>query len=277
MFHRTWPAPAKLNLMLRITGRRADGYHELQTVFQFLDFSDQLTFKLLAEDAIRRESHLPDVAEEDDLVIRAASLLKKETGTSKGVSIFLEKKLPMGGGVGGGSSDAATTLVALNELWQTGVPLSRLREIGVQLGADVPVFLYGRSAWAEGIGDKLSPIELPESWYLVLKPPCFVSTSEIFCDQQLTRAASRITIRDFLAGETENYCLPVVKKRYPEVAEAMRWLTQFAAARLTGTGACIFAAFTTEQEARAVLEKVPDKYFAFVAKGMNRSPLFGDC
>jgi len=271
---KTWPAPAKLNLMLRIIGRRTDGYHELQTVFQFLDFSDHLTFTVIEEDAIKREHDIPGVSEADDLVLKAARLLKEVTGVKTGISIHLEKKLPIGGGIGGGSSDAATTLYALNQIWETGLSIERLQELGLQLGADVPVFLHGHAVWAEGVGEKFTDVNPAENWYLVLKPSCFVSTAAVFSDENLPRNDNKITISDFIKGERGNSCLKIVKKSYPEVAQAIQWLLQFAPAYLTGTGACVFAAFEAEQEALEILAKVPKQYTAFVAKGQNKSPLF---
>jgi 4-diphosphocytidyl-2-C-methyl-D-erythritol kinase len=268
-----WPAPAKLNLMLRVVGRRADGYHELQTVFQFIDRADALHFEVTGDGAVAREGGPGEVAPEDDLTVRAARLLQRETGTARGVRIRLEKRLPLGGGLGGGSSDAATTLAALNRLWGLDLPPERLAELGLQLGADVPVFLFGRAAWGEGVGERLEAVELPEPWYLVLQPSCQVSTRDVFQDPELTRNSPRLTIRDFIAGQHGNDCLPVVAARYPEVAWAVRWLGQFGEARLTGTGACVFAAFDTEQHARNALGQLPPEMNGFVARGRNTSAL----
>lgn len=267
-----WPAPAKLNLMLRITGRRADGYHELQTVFQFLDLADELRFRVRQDESISC-SGIPGLEHEHNLVVRAARLLQTTTETRLGAEISVHKNLPMGGGLGGGSSDAATTLLALNRLWGTKLETARLAELGLLLGADVPVFVYGQAAWAEGIGEELTPVTLPEPWYLVLEPPVHVSTGEIFCDSGLTRDADRIKIRHFLAGQHDNHCLPVVRNRYPEVGQALDWLDNYAEARLTGTGACIFAAFQARQEAESVLSEMPAGLTGFVAKGLNLSPL----
>ncbi len=267
-----WPAVAKLNLMLRITRRRADGYHELQTVFQFLDLYDQLSFQIRQDGNISC-SGIPGLQDKDNLIVRAARLLQQNAHTNLGADIHIEKRLPMGGGLGGGSSDAATTLLALNQLWNTGLERPQLADLGLQLGADVPVFIYGQAAWAEGIGEKLTPVSLPEAWYLVVNPAVHVSTSEIFCDSRLTRDADRITIRDFLAGQNSNYCLPVVRNRHPEVGEALDWLNNFAEARLTGTGASIFAAFQSQAEAEALLGKLPEKWSGFVARGLNQSPV----
>lgn len=270
---RLWPAPAKLNLMLRIVGQRADGYHLLQTVFQFLDVADELGFVVRQDGLIRRLGELPGVPEEDDLVVRAAHLLQTAAGCSQGVEITLHKHLPMGGGLGGGSSDAATTLVALNRLWGCGFSLHQLAELGLRLGADVPVFVHGVAAWAEGVGEQLTPLSLAEPWYLLLVPPCHVATAAVFSAPDLTRDSPRIKIRDFLAGSVENDCVPAVCRRYPEVAEAMAWLGRFAKPRLTGTGATVFASFADEAAAREVLEQVPGRYQAFLARGLNRSPL----
>ncbi len=269
----TWPAPAKLNLMLRITGRRSDGYHLLQTVFQFLDTGDDLRFQPRKDGVIMRAGELPGVPREQDLVVRAARLLQRESDVGLGVDIVLRKRLPMGAGLGGGSSDAATTLVALNQLWDAGFSIDRLAEMGLSLGADVPVFVRGEAAWGEGVGERLEPLDLPKPWYLVLIPPCHVSTAEIFSDPDLTRDAPRIRIRDFLAGSRGNDCLPVVRRRYPEVGEALDWLGRFAEPRLTGTGAAVFASFDVEDAARRVCRQVPGKYRTILARGLNRSPL----
>lgn len=270
---RPWPAPAKLNLFLHITGRREDGYHLLQTVFQFLDHVDLLHFNTRQDGKIRRMSDLPGVPEESDLVIRAARLLQQVSGCTQGVDIRLDKRLPMGGGLGGGSSDAATTLVALNRIWSLNLPNARLAQLGLQLGADIPVFIHGHAAWAEGIGEKLTDVELPEPWFLVLNPPVHVTTSEIFNAMELTRDCPPITIRDFLTGQTGNVCQAVVKKRHAEVAEALVWLGQHGKAMMTGTGACVFAAFEQETQAREVFSARPRGWQGFVAKGCNRSPL----
>jgi 4-diphosphocytidyl-2-C-methyl-D-erythritol kinase len=268
-----WPAPAKLNLFLHITGRREDGFHLLQTVFQFLDYGDELYFTLRDDGVVSRVSDLPGVAAESDLVVRAARLLQAETGCPRGVDIRVEKRLPMGGGLGGGSSDAATTLVALNALWRLGLPEERLAALGLGLGADVPVFVRGRAAWAEGVGERLEPVDLPEPWYLVLVPPVGVATAAVFGAPELTRDCPAITIRDFLAGMGENVCEPVVRRRFPAVAEALDWLAGYAPSRMTGTGCCVFAAFADESEARGVLAQLPAGWSGFVARGRNRSPL----
>ncbi len=270
-----WPAPAKLNLFLHITGRREDGYHLLQTVFQFLDFGDRLRFCLREDGIIRRGSDLPGVAAEEDLVIRAARLLQQTAGIEQGVEIHVEKRLPMGGGLGGGSSDAATTLVALNRLWGCHLTESALARLGLQLGADVPVFIHGRAAWAEGVGEALVPVALPQPWFVVLCPPVTVSTAEVFSAPQLRRDCPPITIRDFLAGgPVENVCERLVRKQYPEVDRALHELAAFAPARMTGTGACVFAAFENEAGARQAYGELAHAWTGFVARGCNQSPLF---
>jgi len=273
MQDKPWPAPAKLNLFLHITGRREDGYHLLQTVFQFLDYGDQLHFSPRTDGMIRRLNNLPGVPDDDDLVVRAARLLQDVSGCTQGVDIHVDKFLPMGGGLGGGSSDAATTLVALNRLWSLNLSTSLLANLGLQLGADVPVFVHGHAAWAEGVGEKLTDVELPEPWFLVLVPSVQVPTSEIFNAPELTRDCPPITIRDFLGGQGGNVCQALVANRYPEVAEALAWLGKYGKAVMTGTGACVFAAFEQEARARKVFAARPDGWQGFVAKGCNRSPL----
>ncbi|WP_275097718.1 4-(cytidine 5'-diphospho)-2-C-methyl-D-erythritol kinase [Sedimenticola hydrogenitrophicus] len=268
-----WPAPAKLNLMLRVVGCRPDGYHLLQTVFRFVDYGDRIAFRIRSDGAIRRPLGNAAVPESEDLMVRAARLLQQQAGLSLGADISLVKNIPMGGGLGGGSSDAATVLVALNRLWQVDYSLEKLAELGLRLGADVPVFVRGQAAWAEGVGELLTPLRMPPAWYLVVVPDCHVSTADVFNDPQLTRNAPRTTIRDFLAGSQVNDCLPVVLNHYPEVAAAVRWLETFAPARLTGTGGAVFAEFAGEAEARRVLQQVPDLYKAFVARGLDSSPL----
>lgn len=273
MIKKVWPAPAKLNLFLHITGRRSDGYHQLQTVFQFLDYHDELYFSIRQDNQITLTPALKNVANDDNLVIRAARLLQQKTRCDLGVDIQIEKRLPLGGGIGGGSSNAATTLVALNQIWNLGVSLEDLMALGLTLGADVPIFIKGEASWAEGIGEKLSPINLPEPWYLLLIPPCQVSTREIFLDSQLTRDTSAIKIHNFLSGHGRNDFEPVVRRRYPEVAEALDWLAQFAPARMTGTGACVFAAFADFNTAAQVAEQITAPFKGVVTKGLNRSPL----
>ena len=269
-----WPAPAKLNLFLHITGQRPDGYHLLQTVFQFLDFGDRLRFRPRDDTQVRRVNNLPGVAEDDDLVVRAARLLQEHCQPVRGVDIEVDKRLPMGGGLGGGSSDAATTLVALNSLWQCGLDEPALMQLGLGLGADVPVFIQGQAAWAEGVGEILTAVELAEPWFVVLCPSITVSTAEVFSSPQLRRDCPPITIRAFLAGgDVHNVCEPLVRERYPEVDAALRDLEAFAPARMTGTGACVFAAFDEEMTARQAYTALADKWSGFVARGMNTSPL----
>jgi len=268
-----WPAPAKINLFLHIVGRREDGYHLLETVFQFLDYGDELHFELRDDNRICRVNDVPGVAEADDLVVRAARSLQQASGCNRGVDIRLEKKTPMGGGLGGGSSDAATVLVALNQLWGLGLSVDQLAELGVALGADVPVFVRGFAAWAEGIGELLTPIELPEPWFVVVHPQCHVSTAEIFSDSALTRDKQSLTMSAFLAGHGSNVFEAVVRKRYPEVDKALNWLSNFSEPRMSGSGACIFAAFPSKNEAQAVLQQLPDQWRGFIAQGRNRSPL----
>jgi 4-diphosphocytidyl-2-C-methyl-D-erythritol kinase len=273
-FSGPWPAPAKLNLLLRIVGRRADGYHELQTVFQFLDRADRLFFRVRSDGEVRREAGPAGVAEDADLTVRAARLLQTRAAPGAGVDIRIDKRLPMGGGLGGGSSDAATTLVALNRLWRIGLGEDTLVDLGLSLGADVPVFIRGRAAWAEGVGERLHALILPQPWYLVLTPDCHVSTGAVFSDPELTRNSPRITIADFLAGDETNDCLAVVRRGYPPVDAALRWLQQVCGqARLTGTGACVFAAFERREAAESLLAQVPSGLSGFVARGRNRSPL----
>lgn len=269
-----WLAPAKLNLFLHITGQRADGYHTLQTVFQFLDIADQVRLRVTPGGEIRRITPLENITPDQDLSVRAARLLQTEAGVTRGVDISIEKRLPMGGGLGGGSSDAATVLVALNRLWDIGFSEDRLADLGLQLGADVPVFVRGWSAWAEGVGEQLSPITLPEPWYLVLVPPVTVSTAEIFPAAELTRHTPPIRIPDFLSGAGGNDCEAVVRGRYPVVGQFLDWLSQFGQARLTGTGACVFAAFPEREDAQHALAQLPDSWRGFIARGCNKSPLF---
>lgn len=273
----TLPAPAKLNLFLHITGRRADGYHELQTVFQLLDYGDTLTFSPRHDSALALSVggsvSLDRVTPSDNLVLRAAHALRERGGRPDlGADIHLEKRLPTGGGLGGGSSDAATTLLGLNRLWRLGLEEDALADIGVALGADVPVFVRGRSAWAEGIGERLTPLALPERWYLVIHPGCQVSTAAVFSHAQLTRDTPTITISAFFAGPTRNDCEVLVRRLAEPVDRALTWLEPFASARLTGTGACVFAAFDSEAAAREVLARVPTRWQAFVARGLDRSP-----
>ena len=274
----TLPSPAKLNLFLHIVGRRPDGYHELQTLFQFLDYGDDITFTLTPDQpGVRLADPVPGVADEDNLIIRAARALEaRATTTLPGVTISLVKRLPMGGGLGGGSSNAATTLLGLNYLWQLDLSLEELAEIGLSLGADVPVFIRGHAAFGEGVGEKLTPVNPPEDWFVVLKPACDINTRKIFSEEGLTRDTPKIKIAPAFEGDASRYrndCEDVVRKLYPEVNQSLEWLSQFGPARLTGTGACIFGRFPTESAARIIWESKPSGITGFVAKGVNHSPL----
>ena len=271
---RKWPAPAKLNLMLRITGQRADGYHLLQTVFQFVDWCDWLVFTHTEAGRVSLKKPLAGVPEESDLTVRAANLLKQKSGFDGGVQIEVEKNLPMGGGLGGGSSDAASTLVALNSIWELGLSQRQLLDLGLQLGADVPVFVFGHSAWAEGVGEVLTEIMVPEQWFVIIKPNCHVDTRKIFSEKKLTRNSKPVKISDFIAGLHQNDCVDVVRELYPLVDEALSDLSEFAEARLTGTGACVFAQFASEQAAREAFFVLQKKWRAHLAKGVNSSPLY---
>ena len=266
-------SPAKLNLMLHITGRRDDGYHLLETVFQFIDLCDRLEFRLGGDGSIRREAGNTPIAAADDIIVRAAELLQTRYKVRQGVRIAVDKHIPIGGGLGGGSSNAATCLLALNRLWNLGLRLDELAAIGLEIGADVPVFVHGRAAWATGIGEQLQSIELDEPNYLVIDPGIAVSTAQIFASQELTRNCDPLTIRAFLRGSGSNVCEPVVRKLYPQVGTAIDWLNQYAEARMSGTGACVFAAFDSLELAEEVKSRVPEKWNGFVAKAMNSNPL----
>jgi 4-diphosphocytidyl-2-C-methyl-D-erythritol kinase len=268
-----WLAPAKLNLFLHIIGRRADGYHELQTVFQLVDLYDTVEIAVRPDGVIERVADLPDVPAVQDLTLRAAHVLKKASGTVLGASVRVRKRIPMGGGLGGGSSDAATTLLALNQLWQCNLSRDDLAQLGLGLGADVPVFIYGQNAWADGIGEKLTPIALPLQWFLIIHPRISISTAEIFQAPELTRNSPRLTMRDFLQGGGRNDCEIVVRQRYPEVAEVFQWLGPRVAARLSGTGACVFASFNRAIDAERVAAHVPDNWTAFVVRGLDHGPI----
>jgi 4-diphosphocytidyl-2-C-methyl-D-erythritol kinase len=272
-----WPAPAKLNLFLHILGRRPDGYHELQTCFQFIDLCDEISIELRSDGLIRRVVEIPGLPAEADLCIRAAKSLQQASGCALGADIGLAKKVPIGGGLGGGSSDAATCLLALNHLWGLHWPREKLAALGLKLGADVPVFVHGRVAWAEGVGERLTPLYPPlapaEANYLILKPNVLVSTAAVFQDPELTRNSAPITIHGFLASGGRNDCLGVVRRRYPEVAHALDWLSVFGSARLTGTGACVFLACETKDLAQEIMRKVPPEFEGFLARGLNDSPL----
>lgn len=267
------PAPAKLNLMLHITGRRDDGYHLLQSVFQFIDLCDWLEFDVATDGGIRRLDSTTPVAAEDDIVLAAAGLLQGRYDVDQGVGIRIDKRIPIGGGLGGGSSDAATCLLALNQLWGLGLSLSELAAIGLELGADVPVFVQGRAAWAGGVGEVLEALDLKEPVYLVIDPGTAISTAQIFAAEELTRHCDPITIRAFLRGAGTNVCEPVVRKLYPQVGEVIDWLSQFGVARMTGTGACVFVEFDSLRQAEAVKSQIPNSWVGYVARAMNRNPL----
>ena len=279
-----YPAPAKLNLFLHVVGRRRDGYHLLQTVFRFIDYGDELAFRIRDDAVIHRTTQLDGVPEDGDLCVRAARLLQQHTGSRLGADIELVKRLPLGGGLGGGSSDAATTLIALNRLWKTGLPRAELQELGLLLGADVPAFIFGRSAFAEGVGERLQELVLEPAWYLVLVPEAAVSTAEIFSAPELTRNTNAITIAAFSVGHGlnepgfmvtgRNDLEPVVVRRYPQVALHLEWLRQYGDARMTGSGACVFCAFGSEAQAARILAKVPAGMRGFVARGLDRHPLW---
>jgi 4-diphosphocytidyl-2-C-methyl-D-erythritol kinase len=273
LWQRHWAAPAKLNLFLHVVGRRPDGYHLLQTVFRLIECCDRLRFEPRTDAGVRLTQPLPGVPEDDDLCVRAARLLQSETGCRRGADIGLHKAIPMGGGLGGGSSDAASVLIALNRLWQLDLPKSRLVALALRLGADVPFFLHGGNAFGEGIGERLTALELPPAWYLVLVPPVKIPTAEIFADPGLTRDTKIVTISSFSAGFGHNDLEPVVCRRYPVVAAHLAWLRQYGDARLSGTGACVFAQYPTEAQARSVLESVPRGMRGFVAAGRDRHPL----
>ena len=272
---REWPAPAKLNLFLHVVGRRSDGYHLLQTVFRFLDHGDTLRCERRTDGRIVRAEPLPGVAPASDLVVRAAEALRDATGASAGVTLHLDKRLPMGGGLGGGSSDAATTLIALNHLWHTGLDSSRLQAIGLRLGADVPIFIHGRSAFAEGVGERFSEVLLPPAWYLVLVPAVSVPTPEIFRSPLLRRDTPAVSARDWRPGEGRNDLEPVACSLFPEVERHLAWLRTYGNARMSGSGACCFVDFASEAQARAALAALPAGMRGFVARGIDRHPLAG--
>lgn len=275
----TWPSPAKLNLFLYITGRRADGYHELQTLFQFLDYGDTLEITLNTDGQLAMASSLHQVADEDNLILRAAQRLKQRAladqriTDSAGARFSVQKNIPMGGGLGGGSSNAATVMVALNHLWKCGYTPEQLAEEGLALGADVPVFIRGFAAFAEGVGEQLQPAQPAEKWYLVAHPGVSIPTPQVFQDPALTRDSEHRTLNQLMDAPWHNDCEPVVRKRFRKVDELLVWLLEYAPSRLTGTGACVFAEFDTEDAARQVLELAPEWITAFVARGLNVSPL----
>lgn len=268
-----FPSPAKLNLFLYITGQRADGYHELQTLFQFLDFGDEIEITPTQSGEIILLNPIDGVPNEHNLIYRAAKLLQKQTACSQGAKMLLTKRLPMGGGVGGGSSNAATVLVALNQLWQTGLSLEQLAELGLTLGADVPIFVRGFAAFAEGVGEKLTPCQPQEKWYLVLKPNVSIPTPFVFKHPDLPRNTLKRNLEASLSRPWENDCEKVVRDQYAEVDELLKWLLQYAPARLTGTGSCVFAEFDCEEQAKNLLKQKPEHIQGFVAQGRNVSPL----
>jgi 4-diphosphocytidyl-2-C-methyl-D-erythritol kinase len=268
-----WPAPAKLNLFLHVTGRRSDGYHEIQTVFQLVDLADRLHFAPRADREIRRIGGPAEVPADEDLCLRAARRLQEACHFDRGIDIRLEKRIPLQAGLGGGSSDAATTLVALNAIWGLRLAPSLLADLGLGLGADVPFFVHGQTAWGEGIGERLTPLELPERHFAIVFPGVGISTAEVFQAPELTRKTPETTIRGFLKAGGRNDCEPVVAGRSPEVRRALAWLAERGEARMTGTGSCVFAAFADRASARAALEDLPSGWRGIVARGLVRSPL----
>ena len=270
---RDWPAPAKLNLFLHIIGRREDGYHLLQTAFRLIDLSDTLRFSPRSDGEVHLAIPMPGVPEDAELSVRAARLLKNATGCRLGVDINVRKAIPMGGGLGGGSSDAATTFAALNRLWGLNLPPAQLAALALELGADVPFFLHGTNAFGEGVGEALTPLELPPAWYVVLVPPVAVPTRGIFTAPELTRDTKKVKISSFSAGFGRNDLEPVVCRRYPVVAAHLSWLAEFGDARLSGSGACVFAEFSTEPQARSVIARMPARMRGHVAQGLDCHPL----
>jgi 4-diphosphocytidyl-2-C-methyl-D-erythritol kinase len=268
-----WRAPAKLNLFLHVTGRRTDGYHELQTLFQLIDLCDTITISLRGDGLIERPVGPAGVAPEADLTLRAALALQRVSGTGQGADLRVHKRIPQGGGLGGGSSDAATALLALNELWDCGLSVEDLASLAQPLGADVPVFIRGSSAWAEGVGERLTPVSLPAVWYVIIYPGVGVSTQEVFQSPELTRNSPLIRIRDFFQSGGHNDCEPVVRARSPEVAAAIDWLAREGSAQLTGTGSCVFTARRSAAEAERLAARVPERWMSFVARGLNTSPV----
>jgi len=274
-WERRYPAPAKLNLFLHVVGRRPDGYHLLQTAFRLIDRCDWLRFTPRADARVKLARALPGIEENEELAVRAARLLQTEAGSKQGVEIDIEKNIPIGGGLGGGSSDCATVLAVLNRLWGLDLPGERLAAMALSLGADVPFFLFGSNAFAEGVGERLAPLDLPQAWYVVLTPPVAVSTRAIFAARELTRNSQSIKMSGFSAGFGRNDLELVVCRRHAEVAAHLEWLRQFGDARLSGSGACVFAEFATEREARSVLSRMPAEMRGFTARGLDRHPLAG--
>jgi 4-diphosphocytidyl-2-C-methyl-D-erythritol kinase len=273
----SYPAPAKLNLFLHVVGRRADGYHLLQSVFRLINVADTVHLELRDDGRVERDRDLPGVAEDDDLTIRAARLLQVHAPAGAGVSIRLDKRLPLGGGLGGGSSDAATVLLALNRLWQVNLSREALQKLALQLGADVPVFVFGQTAFAEGVGEVLRPVSATPAWYVVLMPPVQVPTAAIFAASELTRDTPPLKIAPFSAGMGHNDLQSVVVSRFPEVSRHLEWLARFGEARMTGSGACVFASFETEEAAHSVLRQLPDTMQGLVAQGLDKHPLYDYC
>ncbi len=270
-----YPAPAKLNLFLHVVGRRADGYHLLQTLFRFVDYGDTLHFAPREDGQVRLLNPLPGVPEESDLTVRAARLLQQAANCTRGADIRLEKRLPMGGGLGGGSSDAATVLLALNHLWQLGLSRERLQALGLTLGADVPVFIFGRTAFAEGVGEALQAVPAAPAWYLVLQPPVAVPTVDIFRAPELKRDTPAMAAADWRPGLGGNDLEPVACARFPEVARHLAWLQRFGRARMSGSGACVFAEFPDQAGAEAALAQLPPDMRGWVAPGLDSHPLYG--
>jgi len=274
-----FPSPAKINLFLHVVGQREDGYHNLETLFQFIDHSDILTLTVTNKQVINLLTPIEGVNDEDNLIIKAATLLKNKTNTSLGVDISINKILPMGGGLGGGSSNAATVLVALNALWQCELSLNELATLGLSLGADVPIFIHGFSAFAQGVGEKLTAIDPQQSWYLITKPECSISTQHVFTAVDLPRNTHKLSLaalktKDFMTDDFHNDCQTIVIKDYPEVAKLLAWLVEYAPSRMTGTGACVFTPFSSQQKAYALQAKLPKGISSFVAQGLNKSPLY---
>jgi len=272
VFH-SFPSPAKLNLFLHIIGRLDNGYHQLETVFQFLDYHDTIDLKVTTDKAIKLLTPIPGVDNDDNLIIKAALLLQNTTQCQQGVEIKLDKLLPMGGGLGGGSSNAATVLLALNALWQTKLDIKQLAELGLTLGADVPIFIHGFAAFAQGIGEKLTPAAPKTYWYLVSKPNCSISTASVFTAPDLTRDTPAIRYSDANIENYHNDCQTWVIKHYPEVAKLLAWLIEYAPSQMTGTGACVFSRFSSKKDACYVQSLLPNDIESFVAEGLNQSPL----
>jgi 4-diphosphocytidyl-2-C-methyl-D-erythritol kinase len=269
-----FPAPGKLNLFLHVLGRRDDGYHELQTVYRLLDREDRVGIRIRADGEIRCDRPLPGVAPEDDLCMRAARLLQKATGSAFGADLCVEKNLPMGAGLGGGSSDAATVLLVLNRVWQTGLSRTALMQLGLRLGADVPLFVFGENALGEGVGERLTALALPSAWYLVLVPPVSVATASIFSDNALTRNTKELKIPPFFSGLGRNDLEAVAVRHHPEIGRHLEWLrARRLEARMTGSGACVFVEFASGAEARAQLAELPGSMQGFVARGLEHHPL----